>query len=338
MRIRLVPAALSLLVCSAIADAAPAKDAKIVALANAAAKCKYEDSYFDDECKAYKAWQAEEKLFEDGKGDLTLLSMFEDTNIKMRALAASKGFNDFGKLADDKAIALRYLAAAKLETDLVIARSFAQYASRIDFEKLGLVDELKALAKHPLPGFRQSLGFNLYASKQTPARLEVTKTLLADADPKVQADAVKGLSVGAKRGKAPEACKLMGEQIARPDGDALWQVSSSGCLELFDKLAAELVKRANDPAIAAKDGVALSLALDWMCSEGNDAQKAKGFTASKALTDVKMKNANTRAAGISALIKCDKEKAKPIVLALTKDADKFVAERAQKELKALEGK
>ena len=60
---------------AATADAAPAKDPKVVALAGAAAKCKFEEGYFDDECKAYKAWRDEEKLFADGKADLTVLAM-----------------------------------------------------------------------------------------------------------------------------------------------------------------------------------------------------------------------------------------------------------------------
>ncbi|MGZ3478195.1 MAG: hypothetical protein ACXVCJ_27105, partial [Polyangiales bacterium] len=319
-------------------SAAPAKDPKIVALANAAAKCKFEDNYFDDECKAYKAWKDEEKLFEEGKGDLTILAMLEDKDVKIRVLASDKGFDSFEKIAGDKANAARIFADAKTETHPTVARSLGSYVARIDSEKLGMEADLKALAKLPSVELRDALAFHLYASKQTPLRLEITKQLLADSEPKVQSSALKGLSMGAARGKAPEACKLMGEQISRPDSDALWQVGTSGCTSVFDALAAELLKRSTDPAKAAKDGVSLSLAIGSMCRDGNAAQKTKGFTAAKALTDTKVKNVNARTAGVSSLAACDKVAAKPVLTALAKDGDKYVAERATKELAALDKK
>jgi hypothetical protein len=324
---------ISFVLVSSLAEAAPAaKDPKIVALAGAAAKCKFEEQYFDEECKAYKAWTENDKLFEEGKGNVTILAMFEDADVKMRVLASDKGFDGGETFFADKTNLARFIAAAKKETHPQVARSFASYISRSDIEKVGLGDELKALAKHPLAEFRASLGFNLYASKQSPLRLEVTKMLLADADPKVPADALKGLSMGANRGKAPEACKLMGEQISRPDGDALWQVGTSGCTTVFDALATELVKRSAAPDVAAKQGVGLSLAIGAMCRDGNAAQKTKGFTAAKSLSDAKVKNPNARTASMSAAVACDKAAAKTLLTTLSKDSDKFVAERATKEL------
>lgn len=320
---------------AATADAAPAKDPKVVALAGAAAKCKFEEGYFDDECKAYKAWRDEEKLFADGKADLTVLAMLEDADVKQRVLASDKGFDDSKKLLADKANVLRLIAAAKKETHVQVARTFAQYLSRAELEKLEVFGELDGLLKHPLPELRASLGFNLYANKQTPERLAFTKKLLADTDPKVPADALKGLSMGAARGKSPEACKLMGEQIARPEGDALWQVATSECTSVFDALATALLERASDPVRAAKDGVSLSLATGAMCRAGTDAHKKKGFAAAKALADAKVKNANVRASAVDALVGCDKAGAKVVLGAMAKDPDKYVAERATKALAAL---
>jgi hypothetical protein len=319
-------------------EAAPAKDPKIVALANAAAKCKYEDNYFDEECKAYKTWRDEEKLFEEGKGDATLLAMLEDKDVKMRVLATDHGFDSFEKIVADKGNAARVIAVAKTESHPTVARVFGNYLSRIDFEKLGMEKEIEGFLKHPSNDLRAALGFHMYASKQSPFRLEFTKKLLADAEPKVVADALKGLSMGAARGKAPEACKLMGEQIARPEGDALWQVASSDCKSIYDALGAELLKRSTDPVKAAKEGVGMSLAIGSMCRSGEAAHKAKGFLAAKALTDAKIKNVNVRTAGVSELAVCDKTAAKPVLTLLAKDGDKYVAEAATKELKKLDAK
>lgn len=309
-----------------------------MALANAAAKCKYEDNYFDEECKAYKTWRDEEKLFEEGKGDATLLAMLEDKDVKMRVLATDHGFDSFEKVAADKGNAARVFAAAKTESHPSVASSFGSYLARIDFEKLGMEKDLEGFLKHPSKELRAGLGFYMYAVKQTPFRLDFTKKLLSDAEPKVVADALKGLSLGASRGKAPEACKLMGEQIARPEGDALWQVASSDCKSIYDQLGNELVKRSSDPAKAAKEGVGMSLAIGSMCRSGETVHKAKGFLAAKLLTDAKIKNSNVRSAAVMELGTCDKTAAKPVLTALTKDADKYVAEQATKELKKLDAK
>jgi hypothetical protein len=330
-------AALSFVPAASV-EAAPAKDPKIMALANAAAKCKYEDNYFDEECKAYKAWRDEEKLFEDGKGDATLLAMLEDKDVKMRVLATDHGFDSFEKIAADKANAARVFAAAKTESHPTVARSMGGYLARIDIEKHGMEKDLEAFLKHPSNELRAAIGFHLYASKQTPFRLDYTKKLLSDAEPKVVDDALKGLSMGASRGKAPEACKLMGEQISRPEGEALWQAANSSCKSIYDQLGNELVKRSSDPAKAAKEGVGMALAIGSMCREGETVHKAKGFLAAKALTDPKVKNVNVRTAGVTELAVCDKTAAKPVLTALTKDADKYVVETATKELKRLDGK
>ena len=82
----------------------------------------------------------------------------------------------------------------------------------------------------------------------------------------------------------------------------------------------------------------MALAIGWMCHEGETAHKAKGFLAAKALTDPKVKNVNVRTAGVTKLAECDKTAAKPVLTALTKDGDKYVAETATKELKKLDAK
>jgi hypothetical protein len=330
-------AVFSILLASSIADAAPAKDPKIVALAGAAAKCKFEDNYFDEECKAYKAWRENEKLFEEGKGDATILAMFEDADVKMRLLASEKGFDEGDKVVADKGNVTRLLAVLKKETHPSIGRSLTSYVTRSDFEKHGLVDDVRALTKHTVKEVRDSLGFHVYADKQSPVRLEITKTLLGDSDPKVAESAMKGLSMGAARGKAPEACKMVGEQIGK-SADMLWSMSTSGCSSVFDALAAELLKRSTDANVAAKDGVTLGLAISFMCKDASPAQKTKGFNAAKALTDAKVKNANARTSGISAAAACDKAASKPLFTALSKDSDKLVADKATKELPNLDKK
>lgn len=342
MRSSSLLAVLSVLVVTAVVDAAPAKDAKIVALANAALKCEFKEGAFDVDCKAYEAWGDNFVLFEDGKGDATIFAMLEDKEPKVRVLASEKAcgwLRDRPNFRDDKAKIAHLIAAAKKETNVDLAHSLGDCVADIDFDKLGLANDLEALAKHTLPEFRAALGYSLYSKKQTPLRLAVTKGLIADAAPNVRDGALGGLSSGAKRGKAPEACKLMGEQIPSLGGESLFHVTQSGCNDTFDALAAALVGRAAKPEVAAKQGRWLAVATAAMCEGGaNAAQKSKGFAAAKSLTDPTLKNADWRNLGIQAAVKCDPAASKALLTTLSSDADKKVAEWAKTTLEKLDKK
>ncbi len=337
---RLVLAAFAVLSSSALfvsgaGEAAPARDPKIMALANAAAKCKFEDEYFDNECKAYTAWTDEEKLFEDNKGDATLLSMLEDPDLKLRTLAVAKGIP--AAAFSTKPLVEKLLALGKTEKSKVILHDLGSLSARVDLEKHGLVGKLAELAAHPEASFRDPFAFHVYADKQTPERLAIVKVLVTDKDAKVRKSAYTTLSMGAQRAKDnTEACKLMGAQLDKTDethGDMLWSAGSSKCMSIYETLGSTLVKRAADLALVEKHGVSYSLSISFMCSNGG--AKAKGFVAAKMLTDAKVKNSNVRAAAVDCLASCDPVAAKPVLAALAKDKEKYVAERATKELAKL---
>jgi hypothetical protein len=324
----------------AVAASSP-RDARIVALASAAAKCELDDGSFDVRCEAYQAWLENQALFEEGKGDATLLTLLEDADVKLRNLAVYRGFAKPERLFAAKPNAARLLAVLRNETDKYVARQLAADVAELDLEELGLDAELKVVAGHAVAVVRDNLGLHLYARKQTPLRLEVTKTLLADTDSNVRLSALSGLSTGARLAKAPAACNLMGEQLAR-EPLALWTALAlsiaaySGCLDFSDKLAAELVTRSGNADVAAKDGVLLRSAIQGLCEYGNDAHKKKGFAAAKSLTDAKVKDSNVRERAMEAAVACDRAASRALLTTLSMDAEKSVAESAKKELSKLD--
>jgi hypothetical protein len=205
----------------------------------------------------------------------------------------------------------------------------------LDAEKLGVGEQLTALAKHPLAKFRAGLAFHLYARWQTALNLPLTRALLADSDREVRVSALTGLSVGAQRGKKEEGCRLLGQQLARTDdvaADAHWKAATSDCKPIYDALADSISRRLLDPAVTEKDGVTYALAIGALCKNGTSMQKQKGFLAARKLVAPTVKNPNVRSAGIDPLLGCDAVAGTPLVGQLAKDKDKFVAERAAKEL------
>ncbi len=325
---------------AASSDAPLARDPKIVALVTPTLACKFEEGYFDDECPAYKAWKDNDELFAEGKGDDTIFSLLGDADEKLRVLATEKGFSDSRAYFADKAHATRLFALAKKETNASVAHTLGGYVAKVDAEKFGLGAELRALAKHPVAGFRDALAFYLISTFQSPTALDVLQVLLEDADSKVKKTAISSLSTGGITPGVEPVCALLKKQIARTDdlvGGALWAGSSSKCAGIDELVIAELEKRAADPSkVTNAVGIDFGLAASGVCRRTASADlKKKGFAVGKKLADAKVPDANTRRSALGVLEACDAAEAAKVIAPLAKDKDKFVADAAKKKLEEL---
>jgi hypothetical protein len=328
--------ATSLLAFSHFAAAAPARDPKIMKLAKAALACPFTDGAFSEDCAAYKAWQDENDLFADGKGNDTIFAMLADSDEKTRALGKTHGIDGPVRYFSDKARASELFARAAKATDVDLARDYANYVSYVDADKMGLAKELRALAKHPLKEFRSSLTV-IVSRSQAPTALEVERTLLEDSERDVRKSAISALSTGGITPGVEPVCSLLKKQLLRTDdliGDALWAGSSSKC-EGMDKLVlAELQKRTADPSkVTNAVGIGYSLAASGVCSRTKTPElKKESFAIGLRLTDAKVKDPNTRRAGVIVLADCDRASAVAPLTALAKDKDAFIAKEAAAKL------
>ncbi|EYF06380.1 Hypothetical protein CAP_1910 [Chondromyces apiculatus DSM 436] len=327
---------------AAPAEAAPAQagDPKILKLAEAALACPLEEGRLAYECEGYKAWSEEQDLFSDHeKAWPTLLAMLESPDEKRRLLAADKFY--MPSSVDDKAMVDRVVAVQKKETNPQVAKDLASLLARIDMVKLGHGDDLRALAKHPEKEVRESIAFYLLRPHQNPTTLEVLGILLQDPERDVKRQAIGALSPTTDSTEA--VCKIVREQMKRTDdlvGEALKTASRTRCEGIHGEVIDALAKNTTDATkIVNAVGVDYALAVEWACRETPKPEaKKKGFAVAKKLTDVKVPDANTRRAALSALGVCDAAAATSVLTALGKDKDKYVSEAAAKELAELKKK
>lgn len=318
------------------------RDPKIAALAKDALACKFEEGSFDDECPGFKAWTDNEELFEEGKGDDTVLSMLGDGDVKVRILATKKGFTSTETFFADKAHGKRLFELAAKEKDDDVASSLASYVTRFDAEAAGFGAELRASAKLPNARFRKQLGA-VIAHYQGPAAVEVVQTLLQDEDKEVVKSTISDLSTGGITPGAPPVCKLLAQQIARTDdlvGPALWAGSSSKCVGMDKLVIDELRKRVNDPTkVTNAVGIDYALAAAGVCDRTkSDDLKKKGFEIGKKLTDTKIPDANTRRSAFDVLASCGPAGAAAAIRPFANDKDKFIADSAKRKLDQLSAK
>lgn len=314
------------------------RDPKIDKLAKGALDCKVEDEVFDEECAAYKAWVEEEPLFAEGKGNATILAMLEDADVKVRLLAAARGFEDAKAFMADKDNAVRLFAIAKKETSATVGHELGGWVTHVDVRKAGLEKELKAFAKHPVAKFREALAFYLVSRNQSPVAVEVVTLLIDDPEVSVRERAIGSLSTGGMTPATEPICKLLTKQLARADelaASALWAGSSSQCKGMDEQVVAELEKRVADPSKIGHGGIRFSLAAGGVCGRTKSPElKQKAFEVLRKLSDPKV-DAPTRGATLDDFARCDRAGAEKILASLARDKDKSLAASASKELAAL---
>ena len=123
----------------------PENDAKVVALARAAMRCEWKPSAgmveLDGDCAARQAWESSQ-LIQDGKNEVTLLNMVEDSDDAARWLAATALDGIGAGWPRDAAAGKRLIAAAKKETNEYVGFHLGRLVGRIYGDKTGLTSAI----------------------------------------------------------------------------------------------------------------------------------------------------------------------------------------------------
>jgi hypothetical protein len=323
------------------------RNAGAVRLAKAAAACKFDEGSIDRDCNAFTAWMEEEKAFEKN-GNVTLLSLLEDADPKIRQVAAARAFDKADEFFADKDNARRLIAIAAKETDAEVANLLGNRVTNIDAEKVGLKGEFFALTQHPQKKFREALSFYLLGHNPSAFNLIVAERLMNDSDARVQEEAVGSLSTGGITKGTDGVCKLLAKELKRtdkPGAEAHWAAGTSNCGSVFPALIDSLEKRVGENGKMFVDNFdRYALAASSACSprpKFDDAtlatMKKRLFAVGKLITAPTQKDPNMRNFGIRVLTDCDPVAARPVLEAMAKETgkDSFVADRAKDALKDL---
>lgn len=315
------------------------RDPKIMKLVKAAASCKLTSlGNLDDECPGVRKLLDEPEL-KDGKGNETLLSLYEDEDPKLRMLGL-RAMTGRAKFFGSKENAARLFHAALREKEDNVAWLLGHNLVAVDAEKLGLAGELHALARHPLEKVRHQLAFMLLPERQTALNLEIAHRLMYDPSPSVQERAVGSLSGGGRTPGNPEICALLGQQLKRRDragSQAHWAVNSSWCKDLYPVMLTSLEKRyaAADKSKNFDSNYELAaLVCGSLRPEFSEPERKSMAKRAFALGEMllEFKETMDRHSALRILHECDPVRARPILEKLSQDKDSFIAKGAKEYL------
>ena len=296
----------------------------IVKLAKTAAACPLDEKgALQYDCEALEGWRAEEAAFEGGKGSLTILSLLEDPDPKLRQAAAARSDVLDEAFFADRDHAARYVAIVARETDAPTAKELGRRFGSIRADALGLEAEVFALTDHPLVVLRGQLGWNLALSRPTlsPFELAVMEKLANDADLLVRTNAIRRL--GGQSGPEDGRCRLLGRAARRADAsgaEAVEVIAKGGCERLIPKLIDTL-----EAKVSALPAQAPPLPLQAIGNQYGEAAKAlcqrepqldvatrkRVFAVGAALLE--KEDCWVRASGLRAIEACDAAAARPLI-------------------------
>ncbi|MFO0548425.1 MAG: hypothetical protein U0271_08570 [Polyangiaceae bacterium] len=318
-------------------------DPAIVALAQPALACKFEDGRFLD-CEAADAFRMSRDPALSGEAaERALFAMLFASDERLRLLARSRFTQTVKPALLDKANVAKLLAGIETETNTEIRDGLAAIAGEADFEKLGLRAELEHLAASEKVAVRRSLAYRLLFHETSPLAFEIVGKLSADADEAVRKSAATGLSNAVFSPTSP-ACELLAKALASPHGDDfVWAAGGSErCKDLQDKALGFVEGRVKRPKeITDSAAVDYTLALDSVCSDPHARgvmelpspsaeTRRRAFDAALAMTSAEISNASARSAAIGCLVACDPKRARPELEKLLKDD--ALADAAKKAL------
>lgn len=316
-------------------------DKDVLALAQAAKNCPFENGHFDWECKGWKQFAREnEDLFEGGSANATMLQLLENEDVRMRTLGAERGFSGGRAFFSDKKHAQRLLAVVDKERDTRLLSQLGRFVAFIDAEKTGLTNEIAAFTKHPSVELRQSFASYLLPQHPNAFSLGLVQKLLDDPDNSVRRAAIMSLSANGRTRPNPELCSTLKSQLTRNDklaGDAIDAATSSKCEGFAELAVAEVEKRTKDVKKAAgSEGIDLRGPLSGVCW-GNASEDLKKRVFAIA---VKMAPATEdswrRRSWLGLFRNCDVKRAKDALTPFLKDKDKDVADEAKEEIQRVE--
>lgn len=303
-------------------------------LAEAALRCPFDKGVIAYDCKALTTWiSAEDAVFDSDKGNLTLLSLLEDSNPKLRQIAAKRGFYQAGKFFEDGERAARILAVAAKETDAPTAKELGRRVTLVPAEKLGLQAELFALTKHADAGLREALAWTLLGSvprAPTAFDLAMAEKITHDGVPVVRVNMLRILT---REGASDAVCTILAKPMTLDDesgAEAMEAVAKSRCTNHFPALMSELEKRV---ASSSKKRPSFGDSAAAVCAAGVDADtKKRAFAVAKSL--LSNDDCWVRTGAVRATMACDAAAARPLLTSLGQDRCRDM----QDELKRALGK
>jgi hypothetical protein len=222
-------------------------DPDILALAEAAKTCKFENSSFDWNCPAYKAFTSEsDDLFEGLDGNSTILAMLENSDVRMRTLAADKGFVTGRAFFAQKSNAERLIKVIAKEGEPRVLSRLGRFAAFINAEKLGMTEQVMAFTAHGNSQFRDAVASAMLPLQPTAFSLKFTQKLLDDADRSVKRSALLALSGNGRTRASESLCAALKSQLTRTDdlaAEALEAGSTSKCEGMQEATLTEIEKR-----------------------------------------------------------------------------------------------
>lgn len=317
-------------------------DPDLVALAEAAKKCSFENGSYEWNCPAFREWRSEnDDLFEGPAGNNTILSMLEDSNVRTRTLATERGFTAARSYFGDPKRAARLLAVLDKEREPRLLSPLGKFAAYISGEKM-LGEELRTLAKHPTLELRRSYAEHVLPQNPTAFSLEMVKVFLDDADDSVRRAAIRSLSANGRTRATEPICASLKGQLTRSDklvGDALEAGSTSKCAGLAELVIAEIEKRSEVEASVLNDrnNPDFASSLGSLCWRQSTAEpvKQRAFDIAVKVTP-KIEDTWRKRTYVGLFRYCDVKRAKDALAPYLKDKDKEIAEHAKDEVTAVE--
>jgi hypothetical protein len=317
-------------------------DPDVLKLAEAAkSACAFERSQFDWGCAQYKAFVSEnDDLFESAEGNATLLSMLENSDARMRVLAAEKGFLMARAFFSDRSAAERLIKVVEKETDENLLRKYGRFVAAIPAERLAMKTAFEKLVAHPNVSFREALLTYMLPSHPSDLSLALVKKAIAeDVDTSVRRAALESLAANGRTKPTETICATLKGELARTDvlaRSALEAGVSSKCEGLAELSLAEIEQRTKNGPV---EGLDVQSALRDICWDWNGpaAMKKRAFdVAARLAPKLSDEDAWTKRSYIRLLRSCDVERAKAALTPFANSKNKEIAAVAKEELKDVE--
>jgi len=308
--------------------AAKDNDPAIVALAKDAAQCKPDGSRLEYNCPGFKAWR-DSALFKDAKSDKTLANMLDDTDEKVRFLAADR-FAE--RNTEDAAVAKRVLAAAQAETSALVADRLGKALGKIDATKTGIAaDVSKVIADHKLVELR--LGLITAGASNASLFDPILALANTSTDDKLRLAAETAFYNNTPAGKEADVCKMWFANVDNANAEIAGEAAHlcgriSACKANWDSLLDKVDAKAKAGSIAHHQ---MAASLQWMHdqSEASEPQKARTVTIAKEIASNAKNDAFARSRAIEFVGATDKA----FVATFKNDKEQMVKDAATKAMK-----
>ena len=286
-------------------------DAQIIAAARNALACKFaDDDGFDGDCDGFKAWGELDAPFQGGKNDATVVNMLEDTDKKVRLLAAMQLEEHGERYKTDAALAGRVLAAGEAEKLEVVSVPLGGAIGEMDLAATKLFDRIASLGKkHPQAEMRGRITARLLDNNpSSDEAYRFTLEMLSDDSPDVRAAAVESLPRGAAS-RANDTCAKLADVMTKDaDGGvaahaARHLAKMRACSGLYDTLLDTVDQREK----ADKVHWFYSWALWSMCEDpaASSAQRARATLLGKRIAEDKKETSSARLESLDVIVRCD---------------------------------